>query len=176
MFFMLLPAILLGGSVVGWAYMIHRAVDDPSFAVERDYYKKASEYDTRKAQLEATRRLGFHAQIIEFTSQGDGTSTLLLELSDRRGEPVDGLTLRGEAFANARASSIVPVEFTNEGKGQYRASVKALQLGLWELRLNARLRSSDLEHLEQEKRNLSIDDYVEVLRTELTTTVTKGGA
>jgi hypothetical protein len=50
-FFMLLPVLLLGVGVFGWIWMIRLAVDDPSAAIEPDYYAQASHIDAKKALM-----------------------------------------------------------------------------------------------------------------------------
>jgi hypothetical protein len=85
---MLLPAILLGTSVLGWMVMIRAAVSDPSAAVEPDYYRKASSIDEEKAILKKSAELGWQARVESFTLRPDQSAVLVVRLEDAEHKPL----------------------------------------------------------------------------------------
>src|SRR5690606_17828420 len=55
----LAPVLILGGGLLGLGVMTALAMDDPRFALERDYYRKAVEHDAQRAQEARNRELGW---------------------------------------------------------------------------------------------------------------------
>jgi hypothetical protein len=155
LFWMLLPVILLVVSSTGWLIMVSIAVDDPGFAVESDYYKKASNYDEVISQRGANERLGWRVTVDAFEISADGNVSLAVALKDAQGAALAGAEVRVEAFHNARAGQIQDVVLTEGTVGVYRTSLKQPRVGLWELRVFA-------------KRG---ELFTQVLRTELSTKV-----
>jgi len=137
-FFMLLPVLLLGASLGGWAFMISAATADPSFAVEPSYYRKASLFDEELARRAASRKLGWRVDVVAFERPSGGPMRLRVALSDREGMPVAGAVLAVEAVPNLRASEVrtgAPV--TTDQAGHAEWTFAAGPSGLWELRLQA---------------------------------------
>jgi hypothetical protein len=137
LFWMLVPVILLGVSSAGWLTMVSIAVDDPGFAVERDYYKKASNYDEVISQRGDNERLGWRATVIGFEISPNGTAGLSVSLKNAEGEAITGARVRVEAFPNARAAQVQDVVLAEGSAGVYRASFDRPRVGLWELRVFA---------------------------------------
>ena len=107
------------------------ATGDPSFAVERDYYRKGMEWDRTLAQRQADARLGWTL------SCEVRAGTVEVALRDASGAPVPGATVSLEGFHNARAAQIVTAVLAEAGEGTYRAQAPIARPGLWELRFRA---------------------------------------
>lgn len=134
----LAPFLILGGGLAGLGVMTALAVDDPSFALERDYYRKAVEIDARRAQEARNRELGWELILESIPETPSGGELIVMLLDGQRG--VDGPALLDdarvtlEAFHNARALDIQELELEGVGEGRYRTRLTSVRPGLWELR------------------------------------------
>ena len=138
LFWMLVPVGLLVVSTAGWLTMVSIAVRDPGFSVERDYYKKASNYDREVDQRARNAALGWHAHVVEAQLNPERTGWLTLRLVGPTGLPLDQLAVTAEAFAVARGGDIRHASLVWLGDGRYRFSMERARGGLWEVRLRAR--------------------------------------
>jgi hypothetical protein len=129
------PVVLLTTMVGGLLFMAKIATDDPGFAVEKDYYKKAVAWDDHRAQLAENGRLGWKLSLQTKASGGD--MELVAKLTDDRGRAVPGARVRVEAFANARAGHIVSAELSSAPDGTLRGKLPLYRAGLWEFRFSA---------------------------------------
>jgi nitrogen fixation protein FixH len=129
------PAGLLTLMLSGQAVMISKAVGDPSFSVERDYYRKAVAWDLEREQREHNALLDWKLDLVARpTARG---SELFIRLSDRVGAPITDAAVRVEAFFNARASDVATMTLEPMANGQYHATLPLKRAGLWELRFFA---------------------------------------
>src|SRR5512132_576579 len=82
-------ALTVGATI--WVAVI--ANDDPSFAIEPDYYRKAIGWDSTMVQMRENARLRWHIQPVldPFTRSG---ATLRLRLSDDSGAPIRDAKIR----------------------------------------------------------------------------------
>ena len=129
------PAGLLAAMLGGLLTLAHIAGDDPSFAVERDYYRKASDWNAEMAQRAENERLGFRADLT-LARLPSGKHALSLELRDRAGAPVSGARVTAVAFHNARAGRHLELDLRPEATA-YTAEIPAQRPGLWEFRITA---------------------------------------
>lgn len=136
LFYMLLPVLLLAASLGGWAIMVSIAVDDPGFAVERDYYEKGANYDDVVAQRRENARLGWQMDVLRFERKGSH-AILEITLQDEAGRSVEATRLTAVAFPVARANARQTIQFEPMGGGRYRGRVLAPRAGLWEVRVTA---------------------------------------
>ncbi len=163
-FYMMLPVILLFSSVLGWIYMIGVAVDDPTFAVEEDYYQKAANYDAVLAKRRQSERLGWTAKIVRFSFlEGTDQARVEMVLEGSRGELIEGANVQIEALANLRADDVRRLSLTEscaetpahplqkseqstrsmerpceqEQRGHYVGVLQRPWPGIWELRISA---------------------------------------
>jgi nitrogen fixation protein FixH len=127
---------LLSTSAAGNIAFMVLANRDASFAVERDYYRKAVEWDRTMAQRAANAELGWQASA-RFEPAADGGARLVVRLRDRAGAPIDGATVEVEAFANARARDVHALVLHPLGGGAYGARLAAPRSGVWEVRVAA---------------------------------------
>jgi hypothetical protein len=106
--------------------------NDPSFAIERDYYQKAVDYDRTREQADENSRLGWH---VELNAARAGESIeLAARVKDTHGREVRGATIQVEGFAIARSSRVVVAHFMPEPERPQTARLPLVATGLWELR------------------------------------------
>ena len=129
------PALLLGGLLGTQLTVLHYVLEDPSFALESDYYRKAVSWDAQRELERASAALGWQAQL-EATPSAHGTR-LRVQLSDAAGGALAGATVRVQAFANARAAQQFELELAETAPGSYSAELPSAAHGLWEFRLQA---------------------------------------
>ena len=134
------PVLLVGLLVLGVGanlVLLVVATGDPSFAVERDYYRKGVEWDRTLAQQRADALLGWTLACAV------RAGTVEVTLRDAAGVPIPGATVSLEGFHNARAAQIVTAALADAGEGTYRARAPIARPGLWELRFRA-VRGTDV--------------------------------
>ena len=133
----LLVGLLASGVGVN-LYFMSRAVSDPSFAVEPDYYAKAIAWDAHQVRARDNAELGWTLALsVMAADPGTGRARVVALLVDRDGLPVRGLTVGLEAFHNARASQVVTASLVETAEHAYAADVAVSRPGLWEFRVAA---------------------------------------
>jgi nitrogen fixation protein FixH len=134
----LLLASLLASGVGANVYFMCRAVGDPSFAVEPDYYAKAVAWDAHQAQAKEDADLGWRLALsVSPTDRGSGRARVVATLTDREGRKVPGLAVGLTAFHNARAADVVTATLLESAEHAYAADVAVARPGLWEFRVAA---------------------------------------
>ena len=129
---------LLASGVGANMYFMARAIGDPSFAVEPDYYAKAVAWDAHQAQARENADLGWSVMLsVAEADRGTGRAQVVLTLADRSGRPVPGATVGLTAFHNARAADIVTSTLSETAEHEYVAEVPIVRPGLWEFRVVA---------------------------------------
>jgi nitrogen fixation protein FixH len=129
---------LLASGVGANLYFMSRAVSDPSFAVEPDYYAKAIAWDAHQTQARDNAALGWTLALdVAAADPGTGRARVVASLLDRNGLPVRGLTVALEAFHNARASQVVKATLAETAEHAYAADVAVSRPGFWEFRVAA---------------------------------------
>ncbi len=134
-FWALFPVALILANLAGFAVMAYIATDDPGFAVEKDYYRKAVAWDEVQAQASENTRLGWKVSL-ELHPRGRQLE-LVAEVVDAHGQRVPNATLEVDAFANARAAQIVSAHFARQTDGSLLGALPLVQPGLWEFRFTA---------------------------------------
>jgi hypothetical protein len=128
--------VVVLGLTVGvniWVAVV--AGDDPSFAVEQDYYKKAVTWDSTLAQQRMNERLGWRlVSVLGSVSRGASTP-LSVRLVDSAGAPIADATIEVSAFYNARAGTVIRATMTGDAAG-YEARLPISHTGAWELRFD----------------------------------------
>ena len=131
-----LPAGLLGTMFVGLGTLAYIAIDDPSFALEPNYYDKAVHWDSSEAEARASNVLGLK---LEFTSPltvgANGSVNVQLGVKDRRELAFSGAQVQIEAFPNAYASHVEHILLRETAAGVYTGDLSRGVVGLWELRI-----------------------------------------
>src|SRR5688572_28616544 len=100
----LFPIGLLGILVSVQAVLFSLSRNDPSFAVEPDYYRKAVSWDQHAKQLATSARLGWQPSFDVVSA--DGRASLRLTLVDKDAKPVADAAIGLTTFPNARANLI----------------------------------------------------------------------
>jgi len=133
------PLIIAGALAVhalAWVAVAYLATSNPTYAVEEDYYQKALAWDASQAQAARSAALGWQVEpTIERAELPGSEPVILLAITDRSGEPLEGATVSLEAFHNSRADRILRVVLESSSAGLYRAQLPMHQNGQWELRL-----------------------------------------
>jgi nitrogen fixation protein FixH len=131
--------MLLGSMLLGLAALAYIAIDDPSFALEPNYYDKAVRWDRTQAEARQSERLGLQLVLSgPLALKSDGSVELELSVADRANTPLRAATVTLEAFPNAFASRIEHVTLREVSPGVYRGRLSGGKRGLWELRFDVR--------------------------------------
>lgn len=128
---------ILGASVAANMVMMRIANNDPSFAVEPDYYRKAVFYDSTMAQTHRNLDLGWDVQTSADSIVQGKPTRLRVVLRDERARPVLGAVVQATVLFNARANDLTTATLTDEGTGVYSATLPINAPGVWEVRVNA---------------------------------------
>lgn len=129
------PALLLVSLLGTQLAVLSSALDDPAFATEPDYYRKALDWDTQQALARGSRALGWTARASAGATHG--TAAVTLALGDASGAALGGAAVRALAFPNARAGQARELAFREVSPGSYRAELGSARPGIWELRCSA---------------------------------------
>lgn len=130
----LVPVALLGTMFAGWGVMIRLALDDPSFAVEPDYYEKAVHFDEHQAQARESRELGWQLDVVPRADAEGGL--VQVALRDRNQKPIEAAVVKATVFHNARSSQWRELVFRSDGNGRYSERLVPWRPGSWELRFD----------------------------------------
>lgn len=127
---------ILALTVAGNLWVMRIANDDPSFAIEPDYYAKAVQWDSTMAQEGRNRALAWqlHPALSEFRDDG---AALSVAITDASGRAVRGADVRVSALYVGRAGDVVNVPLS-EGEARYEATLPVRHAGAWELRFEVR--------------------------------------
>jgi nitrogen fixation protein FixH len=130
------PAIIagaLGLHVLVMLAMVSIATSGDSYAVEPDYYRKALEWDNKRAQDRRNIELGWTLEFTVEPAAAGQDPMLRIELTSAEGEPVTGATVAVEAFANAGRDDILKATVNAAASG-YETTLPMRRDGLWEFR------------------------------------------
>lgn len=131
----LIVSLLVGG-VATQAVLIVSALNDPSFAVEPDYERKANRWDEHRAQQARNRELDWTLDV-GTNAAGIGQRLVWVQLFDTWGKPIMDAEIGVETFHNARAGQVLKTTLRHERDGRYVAMLPMRRPGVWELRLRA---------------------------------------
>ncbi|HVA57697.1 MAG: FixH family protein [Gemmatimonadaceae bacterium] len=117
----------------GWMYRV--ANDDPSFAIEPNYYQKAVDWDSTMAQERQNLALGWHLspELAAYTPRGG--ALLQITLRDASGVEIRDATVKVAAFFNARANDVIDTTLTRDFAG-YNVRLPVTHGGVWELQFD----------------------------------------
>ena len=116
-------------------WVLRVANDDPSFAIEPDYYQKAVDWDSTMAQQRRNLALGWHlAPTLGAFTTRDG-ARLQVTLTDASGASIADATVKVAAFYNARANDVIDTTLHPDSSG-YGATLPVKYGGVWELQFD----------------------------------------
>jgi nitrogen fixation protein FixH len=144
---------ILGATVVANLVMMRVANNDPSFAVEPDYYKKAVFYDSTMAQTHRNLDLGWGVQTFADSIVPGKPTRLRVVLRDEKALPLLGARVEATVLFNARANDLTTATLTDEGAGVYAATLPINTPGEWEIRVNA---TRDTSHFTASRRMTAV--------------------
>lgn len=125
---------LLAASATANVAFVIVATGDASFAVERDYYRKALEWDATRAQEARNAVLGWRLRADLVPAREGRAMELRAWLTSADGAPIEGATVTAEVFHNARAAQVTTAPLAARGGGMYGTVLPVARPGLWELR------------------------------------------
>lgn len=130
---------LLGMSLVACALTVFFALSDPSFAVEKNYYEKALNWDEQAAQLHTNQSLGWTAAAhLSGILSPRGERTLTVTLTDASGQPIENATITADAFHPARSGDRLNVTLV-EKNATHTATDRFTRKGIWRIKGTARV-------------------------------------
>jgi nitrogen fixation protein FixH len=135
------PWLLVAGmsGVVGvnvWMFVVAGS-DANGSVVEKDYYRKAVEWDSTMALDAASARLGWQTTISLASTSTAASPSLSITLHDASGVGVSGATVHATLIHNADAGRPTEVALEELGGGRYGASPTLVHAGMWEVRVRA---------------------------------------
>lgn len=110
------------------------AKDDPSFAVEQDYYRKAVAWDSSMAQERHNQQLGWRVEPVLERYSPQGGAVLHVRVADSTGAAISNATVQVAALYNARASDVFEATLQRASDDTYTAHLPVTHTGQWELR------------------------------------------
>lgn len=132
--------VLIGLSLTMGAITVTVATNDPSFGLEEDYFAKAVAWDETAAQMQANKDLGWTADVeLSTTVDGKGERSVMVLITDKQGNPVDGASVEAFAYHNARRSDTFGFELIEIAPGRYSAGQPMSRDGKWTVRLRVTL-------------------------------------
>jgi nitrogen fixation protein FixH len=135
------PGLLLTALIGTQLVVLSSVLEDPSFATEQDYYRKAVSWDAHMEQARESQALGWHASA-RVEAVAPGQARLEVHLVDAEGRGISGAHLSAVAFANTRSAQRLELGLGERAPGQYLGELGRPRPGLWEARLEA-TRGSD---------------------------------
>jgi nitrogen fixation protein FixH len=130
------PALLLTTLIGVQMTVLASVLDDPTFATEPDYYRKAVDWDARMARERQSQALGWTARA-RAEARSPNVSQLTVRLVDAQGMAVSGARVHASAFHNARSAHARELMLVEVSPGVYGADLGSSRPGVWELRLAA---------------------------------------
>lgn len=130
-------AVILGCTVVANIAVMRIANNDPSFAVEPNYYARAVAFDSTMAQERRNLALGWGVETsLDSLVPGQPTQ-LLVHLKGADAAPLPGAVVSVVARFNARANDTLTTVLRETAPGAYVAALPIHTPGEWEVRIDA---------------------------------------
>jgi nitrogen fixation protein FixH len=133
---------ILAATVGANIWVMTIANDDPSFAIEHDYYRQAVTWDSTIARARESVRLGWRLTPELGPVTASGNRRLTARLTDAAGTPISAASITVSARHIARANDILDATLVPVGAGSYSAQLDARRNGQWELRFDVRVAAS----------------------------------
>lgn len=130
-------AVILGSTVVANIAVMRIANDDPSFAVEPNYYAKAVAFDSTMAQERRNLALGWGVETALDSLVAGQPTRLTIRLKGADAAPLPGAAVSVVARFNARANDTLTTVLPETAPGAYTATLPIHTPGEWEVRIDA---------------------------------------
>ncbi|HEY0931603.1 MAG TPA: FixH family protein, partial [Gemmatimonas sp.] len=129
--------VILGSTVVANIAVMRIANDDPSFAVEPNYYAKAVAFDSTMAQERRNLDLGWGVETFIDSLVAGQPARVVVKLKDAAAAPLAGAHVVVMARFNARANDTLTAVLHEDTAGLYSAALPIVTPGEWEVRVSA---------------------------------------
>lgn len=129
---------ILVTTVAANLFVMRLANNDPAFAVEPDYYRKAVQHDATMAQERRNLALGWRASATFDSITATTRTRVQVRLHDATAVPISGTIMTVMARFNARANDTLTATMTETSPGTYATSLPIHTPGEWEIRIDAR--------------------------------------
>jgi nitrogen fixation protein FixH len=133
---------VLATTVAANLWVMRIANEDPSFAIEPDYYQKAITWDSTLAQERQDSILGWRIKPTLGILTATGKTRVNAILTDSLGAPISGAVVKVSALPVARANEVYEATLAAAGPGEYAGQLDAQRQGQWELRFEVRTGST----------------------------------
>lgn len=137
---------ILATTIAANIWVMRVANDDPAFAIEPDYYRKAVQFDSTMADERRARALGWGVSVSLDSVDARGQATLTVVMQDATAAPLAGAQVSAVARFNARANDSVTVTLREAAAGAYRTTLPIAHAGEWEVRVDARRDGARFSH------------------------------
>jgi nitrogen fixation protein FixH len=128
--------VILGLTVAANIWLIRIASNDPSFAIEENYYQRGVRWDEELAQRASNLALGWKlVATMSRVERGRG-ARLNIALTDSAVAPIAGASVVVTALHVARARDAMEITLSAHKPGEYEGFVPIERAGLWELRID----------------------------------------
>lgn len=130
--------LLLVVSLSVGAVAFYLASNDPSFAIEDDYYQRALRWDASSADQRSSDALGWTLAVeVGSVARASGERSIRVLLFDAQGQPITDAQVTIEVFAHARAADRSTPALEAMDDGSYAGLFRPSMSGLWEFRVQA---------------------------------------
>lgn len=130
-----MAALLLAVVITNIAVAIV-AADDPSFAIEPDYYRRAVAWDSAMNQARRNVALAWRVNPALGAYHADSGATLRVSVTDSAGIPIRDASISVTALHVARAADAYTTMMAADGAHGYVVTLPVHRAGQWELRLD----------------------------------------
>lgn len=114
-------------------YMVIVAVNDPSFAIEKNYYKKAIDWDKTMAQNSMNAQLKWRLDLKTEPVLVNKKARLQFKVKvfDRNGKLLPDVHVSAEVFHNARSRRRSNVDLVRRSNNVHQGDISFHRRGLW---------------------------------------------
>jgi nitrogen fixation protein FixH len=131
---LLIVGLLTFQLLVG-AALVYFSHNDPSFAVEEDYYRRGIEWDKQLAQQRLDEEMGWGLAVEVdgpvVGESGDTMRTVRVRLSDRDGLAIEGAEVGLVCYHHARAGDRIELALAEVEPGVYERAGPLAREGRW---------------------------------------------
>lgn len=127
---------LLGIQVISGVVTVYLATSDSSFSVVPNYYQAGLNWDVTKRNRDLFASLAWKCQVE--VSEIDPEylhRSIHVRVRSKSGQPIIDLKVLGQIYHHARGNDVYQLQFDQATPGDYVASIKLSQAGMWQVNL-----------------------------------------